>query len=96
MADAGERKLTGTFHILIIEEFTFVWFPRMAASIEGGRCWFGIVQRRADRPWHASEARKGYNQIGIEVITRLYSMTSSIAKVLLNGSIFWVSSAAIQ
>jgi hypothetical protein len=51
MVDAGERKLTGTFHILIIEEFTFVWFPRMAASIEGDVLVWDLSAGR-QMPWH--------------------------------------------
>jgi hypothetical protein len=63
MADAGERKLTGTFHILIIEEFTFVWLRRMAASIEGDvLVWGPSGPFSGPTNALASEAKKGHNQ----------------------------------
>jgi hypothetical protein len=67
MADAGERKLTGTFHILIIEENTFVWFPRMAASIRGDVLVWRPRDRSAGRqmPWH-QERERGTTKIGTE------------------------------
>jgi hypothetical protein len=94
VADAGERKLTGTFHILIIEEFTFVWFQEWQPRSKG-MCWFGTVPRADKHLGIGSE--KGvqpnrYSRTSRDFIQRLLLLQ----KVLLNGSIFWVPSTALQ